>query len=144
MIYLQIPDNMKLDNKNGKDILVSLENLTDEIPLQDMVKTFLRNPYDVRTLAEKHRITFYKKLPIQTVPGAILCYQPKRNGVEPSEACWITTFNQISRKKHPNTQYGTFWEQTCVLSFEKRKQVQERRTEQKLNRRKVGDSPNTN
>lgn len=144
MIYLQIPDNMKLDKKNDKDILVSLTDPLYEIPLQDMVKTWLRNPHDVRTLAEKHKITFYKKLPIRTVPGCILCYEPKRNGVESSDKYVITTSNKIPRSKHPHTQYGTFWEQTCALSPEKLNKVKERRTEQKLNRQKKGDSPNAN
>lgn len=144
MIYLQIPDNMKLDKKDNKDILVSLNDPSYEIPLQDMVKTFLRNPRNVQDLAKQHKITFYKKLPIQTVPGTILCYQPKNNGVESSDELWMTTSNKIPRKKHPNTQYGTFWEQNCPLSSDKRQQVKEHRTEQKLNRQKKGDSPNAN
>ena len=150
MLYIKIPKGMffkQVEDENFKpikDILIDDSGKT--INLQEVVQEVLRDrrSYEANKIKTEGLIILFK--PLQIMDDSYLLYEPNRNGKFPTIKPVALGSEYKSGKENSanSTRYGEFWHQKIPMSAEKRQEVLEAQAEQRENRRKSGDCPNTN
>jgi hypothetical protein len=147
MLYIKIPNGMHFSQITDKEANHTQDILIDDsgnkIDLQEMVKDFLRDPkaYEAKKPSpEKLTILFKPPIPMD---DSYLLYEPNRNGKLPTIQP-VKLGSEHKQSSAVSTRYGEFWHQKVPMSAEKRQEVLKAQDEQRQNRRKSGDSPNTN
>ena len=138
-------EQLKDENaKPTKDILT--DDSGNMIKLQDIVQDVLRdrNAYEANKINTNGLIILFK--PPLNIDDSYLLYEPNRNASLPTLQPVALGNEYQSHKKIPaeKTQYGQFWHQLVPMSAADRQEVLDKQAEQRANRRKSGDSPNTN
>ncbi|KTD03566.1 permease [Fluoribacter gormanii] len=152
MIYLTIPSGMvfkkvAVQTNNSSeaeqisDCFVNPEEGT-VIELQNLVKEALRSNSGRKNCISLKDITIYLNKPPAT-SELFLAYTPNHNGKHPTEIEPKVITGREAQKYDPkqHTSYGSFWYQQIHLSADKQLEIEEKMSEQKANRRHIGDSP---
>ncbi len=141
--YIPIPDGMELKRVNGEDCLVDANNQS-KVEIQHIIKDYLRNPKKDK-LTQLHCVIYTTLPPNLNVTYAI--YEPKNNGKDPADKIEIVDGKKlIESAKEPASPtlfhgHASSWMQGSPLSEARRKQLEEKRDEQRENRRHMGDNP---
>ena len=151
ILYIKIPEGMQhkqLKDEMGdiKDVLVN-EHGVKTIALQDIAQNLIQNNHSKSTFNGYHKkgLSIYITPPT-TDPSLFLKYEPKNNCSLPADNFSLIKGVDILIKYSPaqSTRYGEFWFQKTVLDPAKLTDIVEKHDEQRLNRQKIGPSPNAN
>lgn len=149
MIYISIPSNMifqQLDISDEIiDCFVDKDDDTRIIKLQHILKELLRvNKRYCKVIEQGTFTVFLKNPPYDEM--IYLAYVPNQNAKLPTSTDpYLVSGIQANKFRPQNqTRYGQFWSSYIPLSYEREQEIIERRKEQKENRLKIGDNPNTN
>lgn len=148
MLYLTIPQGWRFEQKEIEGVLKDVymnESSNDQIVIQDLVKATLRNKRrheTFRVVNNEHvPITIYFRSPPRSGEN-FLKYEPNKNGKEPSTNVVVVQGNKEQKKSPASyTCYGQFWANNACLSKEKRAEIEEKRTAQRVSRQHQGNSP---
>lgn len=140
MIYIKIPKGMEYkaaETVNGSlldDRLVFTSGQGDDISIQAEVHKFYSTHKDKQET--ENGLSFYKRRP-SGCSSNILQYRAIDNGTKPTDhAVFLNTTPSVS----PKYRVGTWINQT-FLSPQSAEKAKKKAEDQKLNRRKWGDSP---
>ena len=124
-----------------EDRFVSLSNPSDYISIQDAVHDFYHHFHSNKNQSGTiNNLTMYKKRPI-IINQVLLEYRAKNNGrVATDHALTLDPAN--ANNLNVPSGYLSSW--MAFLSRERTEELEIKRKEQRLNRRKWGDCPNTN
>lgn len=149
MIYITLPTNMIFQKLNLRDeaidCLVDKDDDTRIIRLQPIIKEVLKeNTHHPKVIDRGDFIIFLKTPPYDET--LYLAYTPNRNGKFPTEKepYLISGIKANNFRPQNKTRYGEFWNNYASLSKKQEQELLVQRQEQKDNRTKTGDSPNTN
>ncbi|MCA0402301.1 MAG: hypothetical protein LCH30_00750 [Proteobacteria bacterium] len=151
MLYISLPEGWKFDNQNEKfDALTQGENKIDiQFLIKELLRTKKKTDYKV-TLNSKEThyediIIYFRRPPNDE--ALYIQYEPKQNGKHKTEQFEIVQGKDRQLKKMIH-QVGKLWHQisenTQGIVQDRLDKIQEKSTEQKLNRQKIGNSPNAN
>ena len=145
--YIPLPDGFEFKKINDQDQVVSLHNKLPPIDIQFLIKEYLRNPKKVKVIATPYpEISIYTTLPPKLTMNYMV-YEPKNNGKSSADNIQIVdgkknrTSSQTANSANLFNGHATSWMQNSPLSESKRKQLEEKRDEQRENRRHMGDNP---
>lgn len=141
--YIPIPDGMALKRVNGEDWLVDANN-QPKVDIQHVIKDYLRNPK--KNKLNLHDCNIYT-MPPPNLNIIYAVYEPKDNGKNPADKIEIVDGKKLVESTKTPAPQGLFhghapsWMQGSPLSEARRKQLEEKRDEQRENRRHMGDNP---
>lgn len=156
MIYIKIPDNMTFKkiilDKVEQDAFVPNEGDEPPILLQPILKKALQHrPRGINEDIRKEEpgkdnsrtITVYHRRPPFT-DAMYLRYVVNKNATKPTESVVEVMGSQVKSLSPSRAGSSTPWFYDAPLSKERREAIEKKYDETRLNRRKTGDSPNTN
>lgn len=143
--YIPLPEGIEHAVINGQDHLIDKINKVPAVNMQFLIKEHLRNPHKGKHQKSQIINTSLDKVKIYTaMPPALdmdyLVYEPKNNGALPSDKIErLKSYKNTSPATNPAglfNGHAPSW-----MNNAKRKQLEEKRDEQRENRRHMGDSP---
>ncbi len=146
MIYISIPKGMEFkqitNDIETRDFFVDPQGKLPQIDLQELVKEALRHNSGRLKTIELKEFSIYTRVPPK-VGDYFLKYVPNNNGKLATKDPVTLVMGVTEQKFQPqsHTRYGMFWDQTLYLDPERKKEILDKRMEQKHNRRHDGDSP---
>jgi hypothetical protein len=145
MIFLSIPKGMQFkqitEEDNTIDYFVDPNDKLPRINIQELVKEALQYNRGRKKEIVLDEFTIYRRKPPYADKN-FLQYTPDHNGKYfTKEKPVLINGKKFVGEKNSETRYGTFWYQITPLSDKRMAEVLAQHTEQRENRRHVGDSP---
>lgn len=129
------------DGEQTVDFFIDPNDKLPQINIQDLVKDALQNNKGRKKVIDLPDFTIYRHKP-PYIDKEFLKYVPDHNGkyftkVKPI----LVNGKEFHPGKSPETRYGTFWYQVTPLSEARIAEVLVQQSEQRENRRHIGDRP---